>query len=484
MPERTEHLPDSLQEAVLAVLALDDRYGPVVAGQVRPEHFDGQFRDAAAAVLAYHNRYRKAPGEAQLLPVLAAGREGERTAGARRLAGRLVAQFVTINAAYVVSRTAEFVRQQTLTAAVAEATERLIAGGEEGLVTDVETILRTALDARRTVMEAGTFLSDATRGLQFLDRAREGYRLGIAPLDRAGVGLTPKEMLLYVAGKNTGKSWFCVHCGRQALMQGAKVVHLTLEMEDTLAIGRYHQSLFGAGWTADKTLRAELEFDDLDRLTGFKTKRVRPKMSLSDPGARRWLRERIQHWGTRLGRLVVREFPSGTLTMPVLEGYLDYLDAVHKFVPHVLVVDYPDLMSVPLRDFRLGLGRLYVDLRGLAQRRNLAVVAPTQGNRSSLQAAKVHADQTSEDISKVFTADTVLTYSQTEAESRMGLARLHVDYARNAARGQTVLLTQSYATGQYVLQSALMQKIYWDRLDEMAGTPDKGEDDDDTRRRR
>jgi hypothetical protein len=90
---------------------------------------------------------------------------------------------------------------------------------------------------------------------------------------------------------------------------------------------------------------------------------------------------------------------------------------------------------------------------------------------------------TSEDISKVFTADVVLSYSQTEGEERLGLARLHVNYARSAARGQTVLLAQSYATGQYAMQSALMRQVYWDRLDEVSGADSSG-DDDDTRRRR
>jgi DNA primase len=75
----------------------------------------------------------------------------------------------------------------------------------------------------------------------------------------------------------------------------------------------------------------------------------------------------------------------------------------------------------------------------------------------------------SEDISKVNTADTVLTYSQTEQEHRVRMARLYVDYARNAERGTTILMSQSYATGQYVLDSALMQNVYWERLKQVTG---------------
>lgn len=471
-----EHLAATLQESVLAVLAADERWGPVVAGQVLPEHFDGAYHDAAAAILAYYRQYRRPPGEGQLVPVLAGARDSESAGTARRLAGRLVAAAVTVNAAYVATRVGEFTRRQTLLSAVAEATDRFLANNEEGLLADVEGILRGALDARRAPMEAGTFLSDVTQGLRFLDRSVEGYRLGIDPLDRAGIAMVPKELLLYVAPKNSGKSWFCVHCGRQALVHGAKVVHITLEMEYTQVIGRYYQSLFGAGWTRERSRRAELEFDSLHRLTGFRVGSIRPKKAFVDADVRRWLRDRIRHWGTRLDRLVVREFTSGSLTLPELESYLDYLEIVEGFVPHVLVIDYPDLMDVPLRDYRLGLGRLYVGLRGLGARRNLAVIAPTQGNRSSLRSSNVHADQVSEDVSKVYTADTVITYSQTEAEERLGLARLHVDYARSAARGQTVLLAQSYATGQYVLQSAAMQEVYWERLDEVSGRRDGSDD--------
>ena len=77
---------------------------------------------------------------------------------------------------------------------------------------------------------------------------------------------------------------------------------------------------------------------------------------------------------------------------------------------------------------------------------------------------------------------------------RNGLARLRVDYARNAPRGQTVLLTQSYATGQYVLQAAIMRELYWERLEELTGKSrkrgagskrdDEGKDHDSRRRNR
>jgi len=78
-----------------------------------------------------------------------------------------------------------------------------------------------------------------------------------------------------------------------------------------------------------------------------------------------------------------------------------------------------------------------------------------------------------EDISKVFTADTVLTYSQTVAEARLGLGRISVDHARNAPKGAMILLSQAYSVGQYVLQSTSLTNAYWERWETLGGV---GED--------
>lgn len=72
----------------------------------------------------------------------------------------------------------------------------------------------------------------------------------------------------------------------------------------------------------------------------------------------------------------------------------------------------------------------------------------------------------SEDISKAFTADNVLTYSRTQEEKDRNLARLYVSHARGRRDGQTIVISQSYTTGQFVLPggSMLQNEAYWDVL--------------------
>lgn len=471
MPD-PQTLPESLQEAILAVLAFHTDKGALISAQVLPEHFDGLYHEIAAPVLAYRARYGKPPGRTHLEDLFARAKldpSDRKTHALRRTLVNLAATSETVNAEYVVSRTQDFVRSQKLKAALLDANERYMQGGDE-VVADVEAILNGALRFRQTTLDSGTFLSQYEKSSAFRVREEGGVSLGIQALDRLKIGLAPKQMLLYISPKNTGKSWMCVHAGRQSLIQKEFVLHVSLEMDEPEVLDRYYQSFFGIATLPEPYTKAFLEFDELERLTGFKTRKSKPRLDFGDPTIKAYLRKKVKHWGTRFDRLVIKAFPSGTLTIAQLESYLDYLELVEKFIPTVLIVDYPDLGKVGGDDFRLALGRYFVDLRGVLAKRNLAGFFPTQSGRASIGAQRVSSTDVTEDISKVFTADTVLSYSQTAAEAKLGLARLSVEHARYAPKGTLVLLAQSYPTGQYVTQSAaLVNNLYFDKLKETSG---------------
>ena len=469
-----DNLPTPLQESILAALVFDEKAGAVIAGQVLPKHFDETYREIAERVLGYRRKYGRPPGRAHLDDLFGKVLQEDRTPRLRRVLFSLSELADGLNGDYVIGRTQEFVRGQQLKAALIEANSRYEQGGDD-LVPEVEGIFSKALRFRTQTLDSGTFLNDTSKSLKFLEHnSVDGITLGIRELDRVGVMLHPKELTLNIASKGSGKSWSCVNVGVEALMQRQKVCHISLEMDEDRLTGRYYQRLFGGAIRPDRFDKTVLEFDKLGRLAGFRTRSVVPKLDFSAPSARKELKKRLTPWGTRLGRLVVKSFPSGSLTMQNLEGYLDYLEMQHKFIPNGLIVDYPDLMAQDVKNLRMTLGRTFVDLRGLLSARNMWGYAPTQGTRSTIGAAKVTSNMVAEDITKVNTADNVFTYSQTAAEKRHGLARLFVAHARNGRDGDTIIIAQSYHTGQYVLQSALMQKAYWDRLKEVSG--DEGEE--------
>lgn len=461
----TDTAPTSLQESILAVLVFDERAGAAVAAQVLPQHFDESYREIAEKVLAYRRKYGRGPGRAHLDDLFDKRlQDNNRPSRVRRLLMDLAGIAPELNAEYVLARTQRFVREQQLKAALVEGNSRWEQGGDDVAV-DLEGILHKALKHRATSLDAGTFLGNE-RALRFLDRDDSwGISYGISQLDDIKLSMRPKEMTLYIGGKGTGKTWACVNVGKQGIKAGRKVLHITNEMSEELIAQRYLQSLLAAATHSDKFIRTTFEFNRKGSLIDMPVnKRMQAERNILAPDARKFLRQEMKKRDTIWNRLVIKEFPSGSLTLSQLEAYLDFLEQEHKFHPNLLIIDYPDLMAQDAKNYRISLGRTFVGVRGILVDRHMAGFCPTQGNRSSLRATKVSTDMVAEDISKLHTADTVLTYSRTEAEKERNLARLFVGNARNQRDGAVILLSQSYDSGQYVIDSTWMQQSYWDIL--------------------
>jgi hypothetical protein len=108
------------------------------------------------------------------------------------------------------------------------------------------------------------------------------------------------------------------------------------------------------------------------------------------------------------------------------------------------------------------------------------LVAASQGNREAATSKLVTGEMASEDYSKIATADNVITYSQTLQEKALGLARIFVSQGRNDEDKFVSLITQSYATGQFCLDSTLMLSDYWDFVENLSAPRSRrGKRDDD-----
>src|SRR5690606_37720240 len=242
---------------------------------------------------------------------------------------------------------------------------------------------------------------------------------------------------------------------------------------------RYYQNWFSMPTRLKKLVRAEFKEDNAGRAVGWTQIQLDPpELTLDDPTIKSKLQQLLQPWKQKLSRLIVADFPTGTLTITQLENYLDNLASNEEFHPDVLIIDYPDLMRVSRQNYRLDLGEIYVQLRGLAIRRNLALFCPTQTNRDSFTRKEITSANVAEDVSKLFTADDVLIYSQTKDEKKFGLARLTLQHARDVEVGMVVCLVQHYPTGQYVVRSALATPQYMRLISEKRKDGEaEGEDD-------
>lgn len=454
-----ERLSGALQENILVLLCFDAENCVLVRSALTPQLFESAiYREVAGIAIDFIDQYKEPVGEhlPDHLEHILKGEDKRKAASYERLIKELFTSRDSVNGEYVLSQLHKFVRQQNLKSAVLRSVEAL----EDGRVDDAEIELQKGLTGQVVAFEKGLNLSDpaATAALLGGDLEEEGFRLGIKELDAAGIMPRRKEMFLFVAPRKRGKSWFCTHTAKMGTLQGWSTVVITLEMSERRYGVRLLQSFFSISQREAKVRVTRLIEKDgrLDEIIHEEIER----MTLRDDGIHAKLARKIKRQMTRRKPLVVKAFPTGSLTLEELEAWLEGLERFEGITPDVIIIDYPDLMKHDIKNKRLELGQIFERIRGLGVRRNAATVVVTQGNRQSEDATTVTADMASEDISKLATADTAITYSQTPAEKKLGLARLLVAAARNDKDGFSVLITQAYPIGQFCLDSTLMGDSY------------------------
>lgn len=465
---------------MITLLSFDEDNCKLIRGSVEPSMFGGIYREFSTRIYEYIDRYGKPPGEH--LPDLF---EKELTSEKKGVAGlyRDIIESVYeasdgINTVYVMNQLETFVRRQSLRSVTVELTRALNKDTEESIEEAYELITQATKQTLK-VFEPGTRLGDKEKVLGFLNEENFAFPTGIPELDKRGFGPTRREMFLYMSDTKKGKSWLLIHLAKVALMHRLNVVHLTLEMDEGKVSKRYLQTFFGISKRKEKMYVTKFERDKQRQITGFEDREVTPRITFEDHDIEEQLGKRIDKWKTRiLDNIVIKHFPAGTLTFPQYLAYLDNLEVTEKFVPDLVILDYPDLMKLHGDNPRFALDELYKNLRGAATARNHALAVVSQSNRLGAKAKTVDRTHAAEAYSKIQHADCAITYTQTQQEKALGLARLLVTAGRNDQDEITVVLSQNYAMGQYVIDSNLMNKSYWDEVKLASGEDELDEDED------
>lgn len=465
-------LSGALQENILTLLVFDDEFCPIVRNTISANLFESAvFRDIAAHAIDYYDKFNEAIKEhlADELEVVLAGGDKRKSASYRRVLDNLFMAKDGMNREYVISKLHSFVRQQTLKSAIVKAVEAV----EDGNVDQAEIELNKGLKSQMVSFELGTSFSDPRQSLQFFDHVTDGIQTGIVQLDNRDICPRRQELYMFVAPAKKGKTWAMMQLGKWALLARKRVLHITLEMSEQRVSMRYIQSFFSISKREAKIRYPRFTLDEDGRFSNISIEEiVRP--TLKDEGIRAHLASRLEREFRKRPPLIIKQFATGSLTIPMLNAYLDGLERFHKFVPDVLIIDYPKLMKLNAQNLRIELGSVTEQLRGIAVERNLALVTAAQGNRDSASAMIVTDTMIGEDYSQVATADNVITYTQTPQEKKLGLARLYVSNGRNDEDKFVVLISQSYATGQFCLDSAMMSERYDDVLERMAPAASRG----------
>lgn len=298
--------------------------------------------------------------------------------------------------AYVKEKALDFCRKQALKQALENAVDQMQADKYEQIV---EGIKKAVCVGTTPALGHDFFLDYESR---FTRLQRNCVPTGIDELDRRDIlngGLGAGELGVIVAPTGVGKSHMLTFLGCNALRAGVDVLHYTMELSEAAVGRRYDSNL------------CDLDSNDV----------IEGKDSI------------IAKYGQmKLGRLMIKEFPTNTATIYTLRSHIERLD-LKGFRPGLIIIDYADIMRSTRQydSLRHELKLIYEELRGFAGEKLLPVWTASQSNKEGSTTDIVDLSNMSEAYGKAMVADVVLSISRKSHEKSKGWGRLFI--AKNRA---------------------------------------------------
>jgi hypothetical protein len=278
---------------------------------------------------------------------------------------------------------------------------------------------------------------------------------GIPDLDRIIGGFKRRELICILGGYKGKKSFAGIHIGGWACLQGKTVFHITHENTREETEERYDRWAGAMCHRVDGGKPVKLWHYDGEKMQSSMVE----VPCITDIDARLAARNRLRRFG---GRLIIKKFPMGHCRFRDLVQYLDYMEQMYGLVPDLLINDYPDIMDLEVghdNNLRHALNKIYIAHKGLADERNIAVLAFSQAVRKAIRAQRLSMRDFAEDIRKLANVDMALAVCQTDQQALTSMGSIYVLAARGEKMDQGCGIVMNLDVGQFCTQSFHMKFI-------------------------
>jgi replicative DNA helicase len=324
----------------------------------------------------------------------------------------------TSNHEYMLDLVEKFAKKEAMKSAIADSISLI----KENRVEEVEALVKKALLVSRDVDTGQEYFTSLNgRWERLFNKKKENkFKTVLPSLDKSlEGGLGSKELAMVVAPPGVGKSLYLVNQGVQSMIEGRKVLYVSLEMSE------------------DKIAQ---RFDSIMTLV--------PQFKLKDPANQLTVKERLDIFQQQFpgSNLVIKEFPTGQASINTVRNLLVQLKNYDEFEPDVLIVDYLELMR-PTRDIQQeyhAQQRIAEELRGLAMEFNFLIWTATQTNRQGRMVKVITDAELGDSYGKIRTCDFAISLNQTEEEFDEGRMRAFVMKSRNGKPRFTVPMAVDY----------------------------------------
>lgn len=406
----TYSFSDNIQRGILYLLKHDKDFYSQIVGLIKPEYFEfPSYSHIFEKVKSYYDKYKSIPSDEIIIEDikknLPKGQSISDYEDDLIQINSIDPSFMD-NREFILDLVEDYARKQAISQAIRESVVLL----KEGRISDIEEKVRQAMLVSREVNVGQLYFDDLDKRFhrQFDQKDKKKYRTVYNTFNEfLDGGLNSKELALVIAPPGVGKSLYLVNQGVVALKENKKVLYISLEMAEDKIAQRFDSILT---LVPNNRLKEAATFPIVcNRLATIKEK-------FSEAS------------------LIIKEFPTGQLTVNQIRALLVQLKLHHDFEPDLLIIDYLELLR-PNRQIDAeyqAQERIAQELRGLAMEHDILVWTATQTNRMGKKVSTITDAELGDSYGKIRPADWAISLNQTEEEYDKGRMRVYVVKARDS----------------------------------------------------
>lgn len=399
--EKREKYNEEVQKLFLFFLLTDDFIFSKCSSIIRAEYFHQNLRNVVDFVIKYSDQYKKLPP-----PEIISSYTGF--------------TFENLNLSelyqhreWFFENFEKFIKHQAVTKVILESVEKINRGDYEKVEKDLKDALTIGLDKDLGM----DYFQNPKERLERLRDRTNVVTTGWKSIDKKLFGGFGRGQINIFAGySGTGKSLFLQNLTLNWALMGLNVVYFTLELSEELVALRLDAML-----TGKSTRQIMMNIDSIHQM-------VKSKKDQS-----------------RIGDIRIKYLPTGTTTNQLYAYLKEYqIEKNHK--PDAIIVDYLDLMhpndkSTSRSDLFVKDKYVTEELRSMVVDLNLLCCTASQLNRSAIDENEHNISHIAGGISKVNTADNVMTIYTSPSLRSEGKYRISFIKTRSSSGiGSTVEL--------------------------------------------
>ena len=321
-----------------------------------------------------------------------------------------------VNTPYLMGEIEEFVRKKLLLNQATKIQQYANGGVQKESFTD-------------NIADAEAFTFDDNIGFDFFTEAQRLYedantkevifKSGLKTLDDLiGGGFHEKSLSLIMSSTNVGKTLIMCALTTNFVLHGYRVLYVTFEDSENKIATRIAQNMFDITQSQYKVMSR-------------------------DDFAKAFTKAKSIAGGDKL---IIKEYPEGTVNALQIEALIKDLKDKKKFVPDVLVVDYigcmiPNGKPNPNLNSNSLLTLAAQQIRALGMKYGFPVISASQTNRGGYNNAEISLSDAADSFGQNMKADAVFAVTQTPEMKDQGMYQVQLLKTRYGnQRGQLVTI--------------------------------------------